>query len=182
MKPTFSTLYAGIACASSLLCLGPAGAQGTLPSQLDQLSGFLGDGTCTGNFVAPGMSPHATSGKFHGEKTLGDHWVVVRYDEDTTSSNSRPYHVAQYFGYDAKAGHFVDVLLDNSGGSYGAGTSSGWRGDAITFQNTDFTSGRHPLFRDVFTRRGGEVVSHTGYGRDKNGKWIKTDHETCNRT
>ena len=27
MKPTPSTLYAAIACASSLLCLGPAGAQ-----------------------------------------------------------------------------------------------------------------------------------------------------------
>jgi hypothetical protein len=34
----------------------------------------------------------------------------------------------------------------------------------------------------VFTRRGAEVVSHTGYGRDKNGKWTKTDQETCNRT
>ena len=76
----------------------------------------------------------------------------------------------------------MDVLLDNSGESYSAGSSSGWQGDVITFENTDFTGGSHPLFRDVFTRRGGLVVSHTGYERDKNGKWIKTDHELCKRT
>lgn len=180
MKPTSFTLYAVIACASPLLCLGPAGAQDVLPSQLDQLSGFIGDGTCTGNFL--GKPSHATSGKFRGEKALGGHWIVVRYHEEATSSNPRPYHVTQYFSYDAKAGHFVDVLLDNSGSSYAAGTSGGWKGDVITFENTDFTSGSHPLFRDVFARRGGLVVSHTGYGRDKHGKWIKMDQEMCSRT
>jgi hypothetical protein len=180
MKPTSFALYAAIACASSLLYPGQAGAQDKMPSPLGQLSGFLGDGTCTGNLLAA-KSPRATSAKYHSEKTLGDHWIVVRYDEGVTPSNSRPYHLAQYLGYDAKAGHFVDVLLDNSGGSYAAGTSSGWRGDVLTFENTDFTSGTHPLFRDVFTRRGGLVVSHTGYERDKNGKWTKTDHEICKR-
>lgn len=180
MKPTSSTLYAALACASSLLYLGPAGAQNPMASQQDQLSGFLGDGTCTGNFLL-GKAPRATSARYHAEQTLGDHWILVRYDEETTSSNSRPYHVAQYFKYDPKAKRFVDVVLDNAGESYGAGTSSGWQGDAITFENTDFASGSHPLFRDVFMRRGTMVVSHTGYMRDKNGKWIKTDHETCKR-
>lgn len=181
MKPTSSALYAAIACTSSLLYLGQAGAQDKMPSQLDQLSGFLGHGTCTGNAFAA-KSPHATSATYHSEKTLGDHWIVVRYDEAASSSNSNPYHVAQYFGYDAKAGRFVDVLLDSSGGSYAAGTSSGWQGGVITFENTDFTNGTHPLFRDVFAQRGGLVVSHTGYLREKNGKWIKTDHEICKRT
>lgn len=182
MKPTSSPiLYTAIACASSLLCLGTAGAQDTLPSQLDQLSAFLGDGICTGNLLAA-KSPHATSGKFHGEKLLGDHWLVVRYDEETTASNAKPYHVVQYFGYDRKAGRFVDVLLDNSGSSYGAGTSTGWQGDVMTFENTDATGSNHGLFRDVFMRRDGKVVSHTGYWRDKHGKWVKTDEEICSRT
>lgn len=180
MKPTASALYGALACVSSLLYFGQAGAQDKMPSQLDQLSGFLGDGTCTGNLLAA-KSPHATRATYHSEKTLGDHWIVVRYDEEAGSANSKPYHVVQYFGYDAKAGHFVDVLLDNSGGSYAAGASSGWQGDVLTFENTDFTSGSHPLFRDVFTRRRGLVFSHTGYERDKNGKWIRTDHETCKK-
>lgn len=180
MKPTPSSLYAVVACASSLLCLGPACAQDALPSPMDQLSGFLGDGTCTGHVVAAKPS-RVTTGKMHGEKALADHWIVIRYDEDATPSNSRPYHVTQYFSYDAKGGHFVDVLLDNSGETYSTGTSSGWQGDAITFENTDFTSGSHPLFRDVFMRRGALVISHTGYERDKNGKWLKTDQEICKR-
>lgn len=180
MKPIRSTLCLAIACAAPLLGHGQAMAQNMTPSPLDQLSGFAGDGTCTGNaMMKPG---HATAAKYHGEKTLGDRWFVVRYDEDATASNAKPYHVTQYFGYDAKAGHFVDVLLDNSGGSYAAGTSHGWQGDFITFENTDFTSGSHPLFRDVFTRHGGQVISHTGYERDKSGKWVKTDHEVCKRT
>ena len=179
MKPTSSTLHAAIACASSLLFLGPVGAQDNHSSQLDQLSGFLGDGACTGHLL---MKPeHATTGKFHGEKALGDQWVVVRYDQDPSSSNSRSYHVDQYFRYDAKARHFVDVVLDSSGSSYASGTSSGWHGDVMTFENTVLTNGGHYLFRDAFMRRGALVVSHTGYQRDKSGKWVKTDEEICKR-
>lgn len=180
MKPSSSALYAAIACASSLLYLGPASAQDAMPSQLDQLSGFLGDGTCSGHFLAA-KSPRATSAKYHAEKILGDHWIAVRYDEETTSSNSSPYHVAQYFSYDAKAGHFIDVVLDNSGEGYGAGTSSGWHGDVITFENTGLVGGERYVFRDVFTRHGAKVGSHAGYQRDKSGKWIKVDEETCKR-
>jgi hypothetical protein len=180
MKPTPSALCAAIACASSLLGLGTARAQDTLPRQLDQLSGFLGNGICTGKLLAS-QSPHPTSGRFHGEKTLGANWVVVRYDEDTTASPSKPYHVIQYFGYDPKAGRLVDVVLDNSGHSYGTGTSSGWQGDVITFENMDATGGNQQLFRDVFTRHGAKMLSHAGYWRDEHGKWIKADEEVCRK-
>lgn len=180
MKLIPFTLCLAIACAAPLLGHGQAVAQNEALAQLDQLKGFIGDGVCTGNLL---MKPgHPTAARYHGEKTLGDHWLVVRYDEDATASNSKPYHVAQYFGYDAKAGHFVDVILDSSGSTYGAGTSSGWRGDVITFENTVLTSTGRDVFRDVFTRQGTLVATHTGYERDKSGKWVKTDHEVCKRT
>lgn len=182
MKPTPSTLFClALACAAPLLVHRQAVAQEMAASQLDQLSGFVGEGTCTGKLMVSSNSTRATTGKFHGEKALGDHWFVIRYDEDATPANSRPYHVTQYFSYDAKGGHFVDVVLDNSGGSYGAGNSSGWQGDTITFENTDFTHGSDAVLRDVFTRRDNVVMSHTGYMRDKQGKWIKTDEEVCKR-
>jgi hypothetical protein len=181
MKPIPFILCIALACAAPLLGHGQAVAQTMGASQLDQLRDFIGDGSCTGNLLAA-KTARTTSAKYHGEKMLGDHWIAIRYDEDASSSNSKPYHVAQYFSYDAKAGHFVDVLLDNSGESYSTGTSSGWQGNAITFENTDFTSGSHPLFRDVFTRRSANVISHTGYERDKSGKWIKEDQEICHRT
>jgi hypothetical protein len=180
MKLIPPTLCIALACAAPLLGHGRASAQNMPASQLDQLSSFVGDGTCTGNLLMKGG--HATAATYHGEKTLGDHWLVVRYDEDASASNSKPYHVAQYFGYDAKAGHFVDVVLDNSGLTYGAGTSSGWRGDVITFENIILTSAGRSVFRDVFTRQGTQVGTHTGYQRDKSGKWVKTDHEVCKRT
>jgi hypothetical protein len=180
MKPTSATLYAAVGCISSLLCLGPAGAQDKVSAQLEQLSAFIGDGTCTGNLLM--KHAHPTTARYHSEKTLGDRWIMVQYDEEATPSNARPYHVAQYFSYDAKAGHFIDVILDNSGENYGAGTSSGWQGNVITFENTVLTSGGHFVFRDVFTLNGAKVASHTGYQRDKSGKWVKTDHETCKRT
>ena len=179
MKPTPTALYAAIACASSLLYLGPAGAQDKISTQLEQLSAFIGDGTCTGNLlIKPG---HPTTARYHSEKTLGDRWIMVRYDEEASASNSTPYHVAQYFSYDAKAGHFIDVVLDSSGGPFGAGTSSGWHGNVITFENTVMMGGSHYVFRDVFTLDGTKVGSHTGYQRDKSGKWVKTDHEVCKR-
>lgn len=179
MKPTASTLCAAIACASSLLCLGPAGAQNTMSSPLDQLSDLVGDGTCTGNLlIKPG---HSTTAKVHGEKVLGGRWIVIHYDEAATSANSKPYHVAQYFTYDAKAGHFTDVLLDNSGGNYATGSSSGWQGDVITFENDVLANGRHYVFRDAFTRHNTNLLAHTGYQRDQNGKWVKTDEEVCKK-
>jgi len=179
MKLIPSTFCLALACAAPLLGHGQAKAQSMTASQLDRLSVFIGDGTCTGNFL---MKPgHSTVARYHSEKAVGGHWIVVRYDEEASSSNSRPYHVAQYFSYDAKAGHFIDVVMDNSGGSYAAGTSSGWQGDVITFENVDMANGGHDVFRDVFTRDGTRVGSHTGYERDKNGKWVKTDHEVCRK-
>jgi hypothetical protein len=179
MKPTSSTLCAAIACASSLLCLGPAAAQDAMSSPLDQLNGFVGDLTCTGNLlVKPG---HSTTAKAHGEKALGGRWILVRYDEDATPANKRPYHLAQYFRYDAKARHFIDVVLDNSGGNYATGTSSGWQGNVITFENTVWADGNRYVLRDAFTRHNGDLFSHAGYQRDHSGKWVKTDEESCKR-
>jgi Protein of unknown function (DUF1579) len=180
MKANPTPFYAAIACASSLLCVGTARSHDTPPAQLDQLSGFLGDGLCTGRMLAA-KSPHPTTGKFHGERMLGDLWIVVRYDQDATGADPRPYHVIQYLGYDRKAGRLVDVVLDNSGSSYATGTSSGWQGDVMTFENMDSTGGGKAPFRDVFTRQGGKVVSHAGYWRDQRGQWVKGDEETCRR-
>ena len=36
-------------------------------------------------------------------------------------------------------------------------------------------------FRDTFTRTGAKGLTHTGTRQDKNGKWVKTDEETCQK-
>lgn len=160
--------------------LGIASAQQTTaPASLEQLGFFVGDGTCSGQVIETGKTPpHATNGRFHGEKTLDGNWVVIHYDEDQTATNPKPYHVVQYFGFDAAKKHYVSVTFDNSGSVYSTGTSSGWRGDTFTVDETAPTGGS-VSFRDVFTKGGSGMASHTGMMRDKQGKWVKTDEETC---
>jgi hypothetical protein len=87
----------------SLICMAAASSIGQAtaedsksPSPMDELGKFIGDGTCTGNMLAMGKSPgHATTGKYHGEKTLDGHWVVIHYDEDKTEVNPTPFHVQE---------------------------------------------------------------------------------------
>jgi hypothetical protein len=184
MKRITSSLLAALVCTSASLAVHNASAQtaGT-PSQLDQLSAFIGDGKCAGHVMAMEKNPgHASVGHVHGEKTLDGNWIVIHYDEVQTTENKKPYHVVQYFGYDTKKKQFTSVVLDNSGTSYGTGISSGWKDDTFTVDNTTSVDGKNASYRDVFTRKGASELSHAGTMRDKNGKWIKTDEETCQKS
>jgi hypothetical protein len=97
-----------LALALSLGCIATSSnikqaiaADSKAPSPIDELSKFVGEGTCTGNVMAMGKSPgHATTGKYHGEKTLDGQWIVIHYDEDKTDVNPKPIHVQQFFSYD----------------------------------------------------------------------------------
>lgn len=182
MKRTSLAIFAALACASAPFAIGQASAQpaaGSSPS--NQLDGFVGDGTCTGNTMAMGKRPaHATTGKFHGEKILDGHWAVIHYDEDPTAAIPKPFSVVQYIGYDAVKKQFVAVAFDNSGSPYSKGTSPGWKSNSITFDET--AEGMKGLFfRDTFTKGDSGMSSHTGTMKDKSGKWVKTDEETCHK-
>ncbi len=162
--------------------LRSASAQPTsAPAPMDQLAFFVVDGTCTGHDLAIGKSPgHATAGKAHGEKTLDGHWVVIHYDAEQTAENPKPYHVVQFFGWDAAKKQYVTVTFDNSGSSYSTGTSSGWKGDTFTVDETPMGGGS-VTFRDVFTKNASGMSGHAGMMRDKDGKWVKTDEESCHQ-
>ncbi len=171
-----------LACASGSLTTTPASAQDAkAPAQLDQLGTFIGDGTCTGNVMAMGKRPgHATTARFHGEKVLDGDWIFVRYDEDKTAANPKPYKIAQNFGYDSVKKQFVAAAFDNAGSGLTTGTSAGWKGDTITFDETSVRDG--VKFRDTFTRSGAKGLTHFGTSQDKNGKWVKMDEETCHKS
>jgi hypothetical protein len=181
MKRTSVGIFAALVFTSAPFAIGQAAAQQPAGSP-HQLDSFVGDGTCSGNMTASGKNPaHATTGKFHGEITLDGHWAVIQYDEDKTAANPKPFSVAQYVGYDAAKKQLVTVLFDNSGSSYGTGVSTGWKGDTITFDETVTMDGKPGSFRDVFTNGASGMSSHTGMMRDKDGKWVKTDVETCHK-
>ena len=178
MKLSTLAIASTVVCTAASLGTGSVLAQDfTSSSPMDQLSELVGDGVCTGTVMAMGKKPsHATTGKYHGEKTLDGHWVVLRYDEDKSAAVAKPFSVVQYFGYDAARKRFVSVLVDNSGESYSTGTSAAWKNDSIVFDET--TNGK-TNFRDAFTSSQPGMKSHTGWMKDEHGKWVKTDHEDC---
>jgi hypothetical protein len=183
MKRTPLAILAALICSTAPFASGQTSAKpASAASPSAQLDRFVGTGTCTGNEMAMGKNPgHATVGKFHGKKTLDGHWVAIHYDEDQTAANAKPFSVVQYFGYDATKKHFVTVLFTNTGDSYSTGVSTGWKGNAITFDETVWMDGKPASFRDVFTDGDSGMSSHTGLMKDKSGKWVKTDEETCHK-
>jgi len=180
MKRTSLAIFAALmVCAP--FAVGQLSGQQSGGSSQSELDGFVGEGVCTGQTMAVGKNPaHNTTGKFHGEKTLDGHWVVIHYEEDQTLANPKPFKVTQYIGYDAAKKHFVTVLFENSGDSYGTGSSSSWKGDTLTFDEIPAGSTR-AAFRDIFTNGGSGMSSHTGMMLDEHGTWVKTDEETCHK-
>lgn len=182
MKRTTSTLTAcfcaAAAVAGGIAATGMAAAQDTAAAGSASLEKLLGSGTCSGKTLSHDMkSYHPTTGRFTSEKTLDGHWVVIHYDEDQSAVVQKPYHVVQYVGYDAPMKRLVTVNMDNSGSSFSTGTSQGWKGDTITFDES--VNGKPAVFRDTFTQNGAHLSSHVGTMRDKSGRWIKTDEENC---
>jgi len=180
MKGLSLALTVSLVCMAGSSGIGRAVAEdSTSPSPMDELGKLVGEGTCTGNLIAMGKSPgHATTGKYHSEKTLDGHWVVIHYDENKTDANPKPFHVQQYFSYDPEKKMFVAVAFDNSTPGYTPSTSAGWKGDTFTFDYSALIDGKTVLFRDVFTHDATQNT-HTGMMRAKSGEWIKTDTETC---
>lgn len=143
----------------------------------DPLGKFVGSGNCTGQALGEDMKAfHATTGKLRSQKVLDGNWVEIHFDEDPRADNPKPFSVVQYIGYDKARKRYVSVLVDNSGSSYSTGTSSGWKGDSISFDES--LAGRSVGFRDIMTSSNG-TFGHVGMLRDKHGKWIKADEEHC---
>jgi hypothetical protein len=149
----------------------------------DPLARFMtGSRSCTGQSQSPDMkSMRNSSGKYTAERTLDGHWVVIHYQENASAQIKQPFQVIQYFGYDANKKQYLAIAVYNAAGMYTVGTSAGWQGDSITFDEGDGDASHPPMFRDTFTAAPDGLAKHTGMMRDQSGKWVKTDEETCNK-
>ncbi len=169
---------------SSALALAPAlraaDAPPGPPKELSQLSSFLGHWTCKGKAFATPFGPeHETEAKVSFSKQLGGYWLLFHYDETKTAKNPMPYGAAGFWGWDAADKVYVERCHDNFGGSCNA-TSKGWVGDVLTFEGPGSMGGEKMMVRDVFTKKGADVV-HSGEMQGKDGKWMKMDEETCTK-
>lgn len=151
-------------------------------SAADPLARFYtGSRSCTGKTMQKDMKTFRNnSGKYTAERTLDGHWVVIHYREDASPGNDKPFSVVQYFGYDAEKKQYIAIGVYNSAGYYSVGTSAGWQGDSITFDEKSDVD-KPAAYRDIFTASDGAITSHTGMARDPNGQWIKTDEEKCSK-
>jgi uncharacterized protein DUF1579 len=178
MKLALSTF---LMLASAAVAAGPSAQKSNATAELERLPFPAGELTCTGNVMAMGGKPgHATTGTARVEKTLGGNWIVIRYDEQASAENAKPYSVVQYIGYEDAGRRYISTLVDNNEGTgYSTGVSAGWKDDAMTFDETQ-AGGKDVVFRDTFTANG-DVFTHAGAMLDKNRKWVKTDEETCRK-
>jgi hypothetical protein len=181
MKPTLSMILMLASAAVPFTTVHAADAKSNAAAELARLPFPDGDLTCTGNTMPFGTSKgHATAANARVEKTLGGNWIVIRYDETRTDANPHPYGVVQYIGYEDAGKRFVSTVFDVIEGSgYATGVSAGWKGDSMTFDETTSDS-KTVTNRDTFTANG-ELFTHSGTALDKNGKWVKTDEETCRK-
>lgn len=167
-----------ISCATQVLSAQEISA----PTELSQLSAFVGNWQCTGQIFARGSRPgHATAAVGHATNAVDGHWLQFAYEERKTSANPKPYRIAGYMGYDASRKKFVQTTIDNYG-SYGPSFGDGWQGDTLTFEGTSDVGGKPTLVRDHFVRKGRHAFVHFSEAQASDGGWIKPDEETCQLT
>lgn len=181
MKRT-TIIFSGLMFASLAVAADQAPTQKSAPAS-EGLDFPLGDWTCTGNLMAMDKEPgHATRAKVRSEKILDGNWIVIHYDEERTSENPQPYRVVQHIGYDKAKKQLVSVTLDNMSSGYTLGTTTGWKNDVLTVDEAQSPTSKLAAYRDVFTRKGSDALTHTGTLKGKDGTSTKTDEETCRKS
>lgn len=183
MNRTSLTILAALVSASAPLAIGKtATPQANGQSRSSQIETFVGDAICTGTFIAGGKGSSPTdTGKYFAEKTLDGHWIVVHYRQDQSAANPNPFEVVQYFGYDPTSKRYLTVMVGNGAGVHGMGFSSGWKGNSITFDETEWAGGKSHHSRETFTTGDSGLSAYTAWSRNKQGKWIKAYEEACHK-
>ena len=183
MNRTSLTILAVLVCTSAPLAIGHAPTQqadGQSPSS--QIETFVGDAICAGTIMATGKGPsHTDTGKYHAEKTLDGHWIMVHYRQDQSAANPNPFEVVQYFGYDPTSKRYLTVMVGNGAGVHSEGFSSGWKGNSITFDEVEWARGKSHHSRETFTTGDSGLSAYTAWSRSKHGTWIKAYEEACRK-
>ncbi len=150
------------------------------PAELGQLKDLQGKFKCTGQWFASAFGPaRPTTGTFRTRSELGGFWIAGQFNERMSKKNPNPGHVILTFGYDPTGKQFSASVIDNFGG-HAALTSAGWEGDTLTFTGTYVAGGQVLPYRDVYTRKAGEL-DHSGEVQGADGKWTPLNAEQCKR-
>ena len=145
------------------------------------LEPLVGSWTCTGTGFANEMGPeHPTKAQVRTSWELGNKWLQVWYKESKTEKNPHPVEAELLMSYNEGTKKVVSGCVDNMGG-YCTQESGNppWDGDKMVLEGNSI-SGEHTMkSRDTFTKGKG-WIKHMGE-LEVNGKWMKTDEETCKK-
>jgi uncharacterized protein DUF1579 len=166
-------LFLILALASSTLLAAPG-------PRLTELQPLAGHWTCQGTaFAFLGMPEHKTSATIDGAWTLNNYWFELHYQESKSATNPAPVEVIYFWGWDDQTRKFASSAVDNGGGHFNQ-SSTGWDGDAITFEGDMHIAGTTMRFHDVFQKAGASTIRHKGEAQI-DGKWTKLDEESCTK-
>ena len=163
-----------------LVCLFVAGALFAAGGNAN-LQPLAGSWTCTGMAFASDMGPeHPTKATVNTAWILGDKWLRVDYKESKTAKNPHPIAAELLMTYNEATKKVASGCIDNMGGycTQDSGTPP-WDGDKMVLDGNSVSGGMTMKSRDTFTKGKG-WIKHMGE-LEMNGKWMKTDEETCKK-
>lgn len=174
------TLVMVLILAATTAVAGQHSETKAMADPLRQLDPLVGMWQCKGTaYQTPWFPEHPTVGEVSQKWILDGKWLAFTYAEKKTTQNPMPFTATGYFGYDPEVKMYVVGGVDSTGG-YSTGASSGWAGDAMTFEGPWHIGGMTSKARDTFTRKSANEVTHKGE-LEYEGKWMTLSEETCTR-
>jgi hypothetical protein len=133
--------------------------------ELKQLEVFTGTFKCDMHAEAMmGMPARDVKGTWTGAWALDNFWLVGSYSQQDMKSNA-------WWGYDPATKMFTSTGFDSFGG-IGHGTSKGWEGDNLVWNETATMMGQTMEFRTTFTKdKAGKPSIYKSEIKDKDGSF-----------
>jgi hypothetical protein len=143
-----------------------------------QLAYFEGMWTCDGKSFETPMGPAGPmkstadirkelDGHFQGGAIKG------------SMANMPPFEGRFHVTYDTGMKQFVMLWVDNMG-VRAESTSSGWKGDILSYEGEGHVGGQTMKGRDTFTKSGPTSMKHA-WEVQIDGKWMPAGEETCTK-
>jgi hypothetical protein len=146
--------------------------------EMAQLAYFEGSWRCTGKMAASPMGPAGTmTSTADVRKDLNGFFQSGTIK--SMMANMPPFEGRFHMTYDAGMKQYVMVWADNAGG-WSQTMSTGWSGDAMTFEGDAHMAGQSMKSRDTFTKSGPAAMKHTSE-MQMDGKWTQVGEETCTK-
>jgi len=146
--------------------------------EMAQLAYFEGMWTCNGKSFETPMGPAGTMKSTADiRKELNGHFQSGTIKG--SMANMPPFEGRFHATYDTGMKQFVMLWVDNMGGR-AESTSSGWKGDTLSYEGEGHMGGQTMKSRDTFTKSGPTSMKHA-WEMQIDGKWMPAGEETCTK-